>query len=228
MTTALDIITDALLEIGAHDLGQNVPAEMSSHGLRMLNRICQRWSVTPAMIPVLTEISVPLNGAASYTIGPTGADVTAARPIRIDRATAVDAASNEYPVNVLSRPEWDGIFNKNVTGGPPTDIWYQASTPGRVYVYPKSAGYTLKLDCQTLLTSFPGLSTTVTLPEGYESALTLTLAIDLCGTYQMQPTPSLMARQAGIVRAIKAVNAEPLLVSIGLEASQDYEIERGY
>jgi hypothetical protein len=152
----------------------------------------------------------------------------AARPIRIDRATYV-LDGLEYPVNVLSREEWDAIYSKNVDGGPISDIWYEASnTNGRVYVYPKAPSGVLKLDAPTLLASFAGLSTALSLPVGYESALMLTLAIDLAGSYRVQVTPDLRTRAAGAVRVLKRMNTEPLLMTVGTTARQEYQIERGY
>lgn len=227
MTTALTLITDALIEIGAHDLGQSVPAEDAALGLRYLNRIMERWSNSPSMFPVLPETSVPMNGAASYTIGPAG-NVVSARPLRIDRATFV-LGDVEYPVNVLSRQEWDAIAVKDVTGAPVSDIWYDAAnTNARVYVYPKAASGTLKLDAPTLLGTFASTSTVLDLPAGYESALVLTLASDLAGAFQRPVTPDLRVRTAGAVRVLKRTNSEPLLVSPGLTGSQEFEIERGY
>lgn len=228
MTTALELITDALIEIGAHDLGQSVPAEDAALGLRKLNQLMERWSNSPSLFPVLPETSVTMTGAASYTIGPTGGTVST-RIIRIDRATFVDAGGLESPVNVLNRQQWDDIAVKAVTGSPVSDIWYDAAnTDGRVYVYPKAATGTLKLDAPTLLTSFATTASTITLPVGYESAVVLTLACDLAGSFNRPTPPELKQRAAGAVRVLKRMNAEPLLVSLGISGSQDYEIERGY
>lgn len=227
MTTALEIITDALMEIGAHDLGQSVPAEDAAFALRHLNRLAQSWSNTRLMIPVLTEISVPLDGSASYTIGPTG-DVVAARPISVDAAIATDGAGTDYDVRVYSRELWDSIPVKASTGGPPDCIWYEATqTNGTVYVYPRCSDYTLKLRAKTNLTTFT-LSGTVTLPEGYESALVYCLAKQLAGAYRQPVTQDLKEKAAGAVSAIKRTNSEPVLMNLGLSSSELFNIERGY
>lgn len=227
--TALDLITDALIEIGAHDLGQAVPADEAALCLRKLNQMLERWATSPSMYPVLPEVTVPLNGAASYTIGPTG-NVVATRPIRIDRATCVDTNGFEYPVNVLSRPEWDDIPNKDVTGGPVSDVWYDASvTNGRVYVYPKAdSEYSLKLDVTSSIFTFSNLSTASTLPVGYHSAIVANLAVELAPSFQRPASPDLVKRAAGSVRALKRSNTEPLLVDVGLQSQQVFEISRGY
>ena len=227
--TALDLITDALIEIGAHDLGQAVPADEAALCLRKLNQMLERWATSPSMYPVLPEVSVPLNGAASYTIGPTG-DVVATRPIRIDRATCVDTTGFEYPVNALSRPEWDAISNKDVTGGPVSDVWYDATqTNGRLYVYPKAGNEdTVKLDVTSSIFSFSGLSTTSTLPVGYHPAIVANLAVELGPSFQRPISQQLEKRAAGSVRALKRSNTEPLLVDIGLTTGESFQIERGY
>jgi len=228
MTTALDLITDALFEIGAAEIGQALPSEDSTIGLRKLNQLLQRWSNKRFLFPVLTEFSVTLTGAASYTLGPSG-DVVGLRPLKINAASCI-AGGVEYPVTVRTRAEWDAIAVKDVTGGPVSEVWYEAAnTNGRVYVYPKASGYTLKLDAQALLTSFADLTTSLDLPEGYESAIVLTLADDLASTYGKRTPDDVLRRGAGARRAIKALNYEPVLATQELAgSSSDYRIERGY
>jgi hypothetical protein len=226
MTTAREIVSDALRELGVLAAADTASAEDASFGLRKLNQMVQRWSNTRLMVPTLTEINVPLTGAASYTIGPTG-DVVAARPIRVNGASAT-LAGVEYHVRVLNRDQWGDIAFKAVDGGPPDSVWYEATnTNGTIYVYPRSDTYTLVLECQTLLASF-ALGTTVTLPEGYESALILTLAEDMAGVYGRPVGQDLKGRARGARLAVKRTNTEPLLCSLGLVGSEDYRIERGY
>lgn len=227
MSTGLDIITDALQELGIVGAGQSVSAEDAALCLRRLNQVVQRWSNMRLFFPVLTEISITLDGSASYLVGPGGATVTA-RPNRIMSATAIDSGGLEYPVDIISRREWDSIVQKDVTGGPPEYIWHEAlSTNSAVHVYPKASSYTLKLDCQVLLSSFT-FAGDVTLPEGYESALVLTLAYDVAGAFGVPVRPDLMRKQSAAVRAIKRTNAEPVILTSERATDEPAEIERGY
>lgn len=226
--TALDIINDALMEIGVLGVGRTASADDAAFSLRKLNQIIQRWSNQRLTFPVLQEYSITLTGAASYTLGPGGSPVTL-RPIKIVRATAVDSGGLEYDVRVLTQAQWDGIGDKSTTGGPPDAIWYQASvTNGVVYVYPKATGYTLKLDAQGLLTGVYSLTTALTFPEGYESALMLTLADDIGAAFGKPTGADIRRRQAAAVALIKRTNHEPLLVSDAIFAGSDSDIERGY
>lgn len=227
MTTAATIIADALIEIGAQGASDTTPAEDQALCLRKLNQIAQRWSNSRLAVPVLTEISIPMTGAQTYTIGPTGV-VVAARPIKAISATAIDANGLEYPVSLYARRDWDAIGQKAVLGGPPDVAWYQPSTPnGVLHVYPLSTAYTIRLDCLTLLASFPSAATTLVLPEGYESALTLTLADDVAAAFGKQTTADTRRRCAAAMAAIKATNTEAVYLDVGMRG-QEYQIERGY
>ena len=227
MTTASIIVSDALAEIGAIGAGETPSAEDAAFCLRKLNQILQRWSNSRLAVPTLTEVSVPLTGLQSYTIGPTGA-IVSPRPIRAVSATAVEPSGIEYPVSLYARRDWDAIGFKDVDGGPPSVAWYQPTlVNGVVYVYPKATGYTLKLDCLCLLASFATLSAEVALPEGYDTALTLTLADDIASAFGAQTKPDTRRRCAAAMTAIKSANLEPLYLDVG-QAGDEFMIERGY
>lgn len=230
MANAQTIITDALLEIGVLGPADSLPPEDAALGLRKLNQILQRWSNLRLMLPVLTQINVPLNGGQIYSIGPSG-DVVALRPLRVMSASSVDNFGTEYPCNVINQELWNSISVKNVVGGPVSDVWYEATnTDGRIHVYPKAASnYSLHLQCMVLLDSFT-LSEDVALPEGYETALTLTLADDLASSYGRQSSPDLRRRATAAVRVVKRTNSEPLLMGTeaGMVQQRRFRIERGY
>ena len=227
MSIALDIITDALQEIGVVDAGGTVPPEDAAFCLKRLNQILQTWANTPLALPALTKISVPMTAAQTYTIGPTGG-VVASRPVKVVSAVLRDSAGQDSPVDILNAAEWNAIYAKT-SSGPTTAVWYQATvTDGTLHVYPQSAGYTLILDCQTLLTSFASTATAVTLPEGYEAALMLTLVDSIAGAYRQPVTADQRRRLTGAMSAVKRTNTEPLYVCIEGAGGDDYEIERGY
>jgi hypothetical protein len=228
MTTAATIISDALIEIGVIGAKDTPDAEDIGLCLRKLNQLLQRLSNSPLSFPTLAKISFPLTGLQSYTVGPTGS-VVAARPLNISHATAVDANGAEYVVDVISRQEWDGIAIKNVDGGPPSRLYYSATTTnGTAYVYPQTSGYTLSLHCTTLLASYANSAATVTLPEGYESLLTLMLADDVATAFGKQTSPDTRRRLAAALKGVQRTNSEPLYLDIGLCSRDEFEIERGY
>jgi hypothetical protein len=227
MTTALTLITDALIEHGVIGAGDDPQPEDAALCLRKLNQILQRLSTSRLAFPTLTEISVPLTGAESYTVGPTGV-ITVARPVTVNSVTALDSAGMEYAVKAITRAEWDSIGLKSATGGPPECVWYEATnTNGVIHVYPVSTGYTLKMDCQVLLSSFASVHDQLALPEGYESLLTLMLADDIGPAFGRETSRDLFRRLRTALNGIKVVNAEPVYLSAGMGAA-DFRIGRGY
>lgn len=225
MTTAAEIIADALAEIGVIGATDTPEAEDYAFCLRKLNQILERWSNSRLAFPVLTEISIALTGAQTYTLGPATSTV---RPLKIENATAVDVNGTEYPVTVITRAEWDAIPVKDVSGGPPDWVWYQASnTNGTVNVYPKASGYTLRLDCQTLLASFATTSVELALPEGYAQALTLSLAAEIAPAYARPVSQDTRRNLASVMAGIRSTNAEPVYLDVGFK-EREYEIERGW
>ena len=226
-TTALDLISDALAEIGVLGAGQTAAPEDAAIGLRYLNRLVQRWSNSPLQVPVVTQVDVPLTGAQTYTIGPSGADVTADRPLTVVAARAVDSGDLRHPLDVLARNEWGMIANRG-DGGAPGFVYYERAMPnGILHVYPTGSGYTVELDCLSIIERYE-LATVVSLPDGYESALVLSLAEDLCGPFGKRGEMELRGRAKGARAVVKRTNAEPLMQEQPLRAHTDFEIERGW
>lgn len=229
MTTALELITDAMGELGASDVGQALHANDAALGLRVLNRLFARWSNMRLLQPVLAELSVTQTGAASYTLGPGGSPARA-RPIQILSATYVDSGNLEHPVSILTRQQWDAIPNKADTGTYPDCIWYAAeATNGILYAYPRASSGALKLDVLTNMQAMT-LASTLTLPDGYEAAIVPTLADDLAAQYGMRTPPDVLRRAVGAVRALKRVNHEPVRVvqEMALVGHYGADIQRGY
>jgi hypothetical protein len=228
VTTALTLITDAMGELGLVGAGQTPTSNDADLCLRYLNRLFERWSNMRLLQPVLTQISVTMTGAASYTLGPGGSPVTV-RPMKVLSVTYVDAGGLESPVDILTREQWDAIPNKADTGTYPECVWYAPElTNGVLYVYPKPSAGTLKVDCLAVMQSL-ALSATLTLPAGYESAIVATLADDIAGQFGRPVPADVRRRAAGAVRALKRTNYEPLLMVQELAMSGDTgEIERGY
>lgn len=226
MTTALEIITDALGELGVVGAGQSVSANDSTLGLRYLNRIFERWSNMRLLQPVLTQLSVTQTGAASYTLGPGGSPTT--RPIKVLSATYVDTGSTEYPVQLITRAQWDAIPNKADTGSYPGRIWYAPElTNGVLYAYPRVSSGALKLDCLTTMQAL-ALAGTLTLPPGYEAAIVPALADDLSASYGRQVSPDVRRRAAGALAALKRTNQEPIYAVQELAGEPSANILRGY
>lgn len=182
MATALSIITDALLEIGAIDPGTTVDSTEANDALRTLNRLMETLSNARAFAYFDDEISLALTGQASFTVGPSG-DVVDLRPITVESATVV-LNSITYPVRVYTVQQWDSIAFKTETGSLPSAIYYEGTMPnGTVHLWPLSTGCTINIRALTLVNSFATLATSLSMPPGYEEALIKNLAVLIAPQY---------------------------------------------
>ena len=71
MTTAIDIISRALKDIGALDAGETPTPDAATDALDMLNDLLDQWSNEDQIVFNFTEIIFPIvQGQTQYTIGP--------------------------------------------------------------------------------------------------------------------------------------------------------------
>lgn len=209
MATALDVITNALVEIGAYAAGEVPSGADSSHALSRLNRLIDSWN---AERPTIFSQSIAtydlVASTQSRTIGPTGNYVVAVRPMEIVRANLI-SGSDRYPVNVRDSAWWMEQDDRSITTLP-TDLYYNPTFPnGTLYFWPipDSSSYDIELETRSLLSTLAALATTFSMPPGYEEAITQTLAELLCPVYG-KPLTAELAESARKARAvIKGANS---------------------
>ena len=200
MTTARQIIEQALRSIQVLGQGQTLSANEAAYALEMLNDLLGSWSVEGGLVFQDVIETFSLTGAASYTIG-TGGDFNTARPYDITNAyvTAV-GGSNDYPLQRYSQSQYANLSNKSITSGISEAYYFDNNFPlANIFLYPKpTSSYTITLYSRKPLTEFTTLNTDISLPSGYKRALQQNLAIDLAPTYEREPTQSLlsMARES--------------------------------
>lgn len=204
MATATTICTDALKEIGVLAEGDTPTTTMLDDAFRALNRIMELLSNDQSFAYTPSLSSLALTGQASFTIGPSGADVTATRPISIESAF-VTRSNLDYPVRVVNNQLWDSIVYKTSTGANTEIIWYEPTMPnGIIHVWPKCSGCTINLRTINLVNSFASLSTTLSMPPGYEELLVKSLAINVAPQYPTCTLSPLTIRAAN--NALKVIN----------------------
>lgn len=214
---AADIIQSAGYEIGVFAPGEAIPAADALWCLEKMQRIIDQWNAVRELIfsVGLQTFTIPPN-TAPVTIGPTGALVPSDgyRPVRIGNAMFVlNAGSNavDTPINLRDKDWWAGNPVKSQTSSIITDLFYDPAQPnGKLNFWPVCNGAgTVRLELWSSLKQAPLLTTALGFVQGYWEALTLTLAVSLCPSYERQPSPVLMERQASAMRMILANNAPP-------------------
>ena len=205
MTTS-DLCTDALGEIGAARSGDVPPPEDLDLASRVLNRIFDDLNAEDAGVYADVFASFVLTpNLQPHTIGlaantPTWTVTGGSRPEAILAANLILTTSTpnvDTKIEVRDRAWWMAQSVKTLTSAFPTDVFYSADWPnGSLYFWPvPTTAYSVRLLLRITLASL-ALTDTFTLPPGYQSALTLTLAEQLAKPFGQALTPDLVTRAA--------------------------------
>lgn len=237
--TAQTIINSSFKLLGKLGAGESPDADDSTDALQALQDMLDAWSTEPLMIYVVREVSHTLTANdGQYSIAATGADIAAARPIRIrDGAFIRDADSGDHALRVThERAEYAAIYKKTAAANRPTLLFYDPSFPsGTIYLWPvPTAAETLKFHAETTFSTY-ALGDTFTLPPGYRRCVVHNLALELAPLFRVT-VPDDVRRIADESRAwLKTVNApRPGLkndaagIGRGDSGGTTYDINRGY
>lgn len=217
MTTAQDIIQDSLERIGVYAAGETMSSADAQRALTVLNDMLDSWSNESLTCFAILEQNGTLNpGQNSYQIGNGASDFNMTRPIKIlegpGTAYLLDSNNNRYPVDVIPQAQWNMLWNiEAVNSNLPDTIFYDPQFPiGIINVYPQpNTSIQLYWDSYLQLSDFAELSTTVSLPPGYNRAIKACLALEL-GPYfkpdNWQPSALLVSSAAAAKADIKRTN----------------------
>jgi hypothetical protein len=220
MSTFLDLATDSLVSIGQGGQGQSISPEMSQQALRVCNRMIANWSLQRLMLYVITTRTFTLTGALQdYTIGPSAAgpgSFVGPRPDLIESCYAIPVGSQmHWQMSVLDRPKWGAIADIGAMTSPfgvPQSIYPEYLYPNLAFhVWPiPQATCQITLGTWELLQQFVTIFDTVNFPPGYEKAITLNLALELCPYYDIPPQAMMATLAAKSLVDIQTINAQSL------------------
>lgn len=210
MATFRDIVTDSMIELGVLQANETPSAEDSAWVLRKLVRLFDNLNAyRPAVYceNFTTFSFVPSQQA--YTIGPSGADLTAAiRPVTLDGVNVI--LNNVSPVvrnpcNVRDWQWWQYNAVQGITSSFPTDVYYEPGWPdGTIYFWPVPiVAYDFELVTRTLVDESITLAGTFSMPPGYLDMVIFSLAeacIPSFGTVSGE-TAARISRAASAARA---------------------------
>ena len=215
MATVIDIIDDALQEIGAYGAGETVSGSDSAVALRALNNLLDDLRNQDLSVYAQQNVSATLPAnTQSLTIGPT-LEIDVARPVKIESGSFVTQSNLDYPLRVITRKEYNDIVLKNVEGSWPSVCFYDALLPtGNVFFFPKGA-CTVTLVVQIPFAQYATTGTTLVLPPGVERMLGLMLAVEVASKFRLNVTDSTVNKCDSAVRNYKRLNLKvPQLESL--------------
>ena len=182
--TRNDIVSAALRSLGILAAGETASTEDFTNCTFALNLILKRLATKGYMPWVYQTVSIPLVvGTQSYTIAPSGADITANRPLRIAQGWYLDPNNNRTPLNQVSRQEFN-MFTPSTNPGLINSFYYEQSIgtsavqTGRVYFWPvmNLSGYTAQLSFERQIQDISGATENFDVPQDSFDALRWLLA----------------------------------------------------
>lgn len=214
MATAQTLIDRSLRLIGALESGESPTAQETADVLIALNAMIDSWRNDDLLVYGITEVSKVLTPAdGGYTIG-ASANIDTTRPVKIEGAR-VTVSGVDYPCEVITEAQWRAIDYKTTQGIPCVVYYDPQMATGTVNLWPvPDAAYTLVLSLWTPIATLATAGTTVTLPPGYERALTSNLAIEIAPEFQKGVPAALEKTARESLKAIKRTNVRPFYADI--------------
>lgn len=207
LTSALEVIKGAMLRVGVLDPIEAPTAEQTAVCLDALNGLIDTMQ-TSALSGIGQVEYVASVTAGAVTIGPTG-QIDVPRPLLIAGAYC-RIAGIDYPVEVISKQEWDAIDIKSLGSTWPEVCWYDDAMPiGTIHLWPvPSAPVRLHVTVADMLMPFDTAHTSQHLGQGLKRALVLSLALEVCPIFGAQPTPQLLRDASNAMRVYKRTRAD--------------------
>ena len=168
MTTALDIIQSAFERCNAVAPGEVLDADSAAFAFRRLNEIVDQWAPRFGLSYLSRITSAAQTGNITLGAG-AWASITPGTEI-------VAASANGIPLAPITQQQYTGLFNPAQTGTP--QVW-SADGLSTVYLWPVPNGQTIKLMTRDGVGSFVDQTTDYTLPDGYKSAFSAALAVEI-------------------------------------------------
>lgn len=240
--TALDVITDAMIEVGMLAPGEVPDSETGQWAFRKLNYLVDEWEAQAGKVYSYNFSVFTLVAALSpHTIGPSGTATFSTglqpRPTRIESASLLlnESAPSpngvvDLPINIRDAAWWAGQQVKGIQTNVPTDLYYDPTNPdGSIYFWPvPNVQRQVRLQLQNLLSQYIAITDPLggpggvgTLPPAYRAALMYTLAERLCPGSKLQAMPELKEQAVVARAALFSNNAKSPRI-----ASQDFGMPR--
>jgi hypothetical protein len=195
--------------LGVYSIGETPSADESAEALFALNAMVESWSNENLFIYAKTLNVINFSaGVVSHTVGPSGQTITE-RPVEVLEASHIQFEGVDYPLSIFTLTDYEKIPTKT-TQGIPTILHVLPNMPNiRVQLWPvPSATMTLNLWSNKALQSFASLTDVVTLPPGYERALTYCLAQEIGPEFDAPVSPDITKKAMQARKVIKRTNTE--------------------
>jgi hypothetical protein len=220
---ALDLITDAFIEIGACPPGESPSPEEQQWGLRKLNDLIDEWQARkPFVYSYVYSVFTLVAGLSPHTIGPSGLATfstgTQPRPVRLESSALllnISPGQVDFLMNIRDHVWWAENQVKSIQTSVPTDVYYDPTFPdGSLYFWPvPNIDYQVRLQFWQMVAQFVTIQDPIggpggpnTLPPAWRAALKLSLAEMLLPGSNREANPVLIRRAIEARKALFSAN----------------------
>jgi hypothetical protein len=196
IVTVGTMIQDAMGLINATEMDETPSASEMAKALRAANAMLGRWATQRLLLRATTAVAFnTVVGQETYTIGLSGATITAAKPLSILSGDVKDSMMH-YPLVAIPKDQLGAFGDREVSQAMPTHVSYdpgaaqQAVHTGTITLYPvPNKVYAVTLDADAYLTELVNLTDNITFEPVYYEALLYGLAVRLFRRYSDDKTP---------------------------------------
>lgn len=208
MTTATEIISEALGAIGMLNAGETASAEDALTCLNILNTMIDAWNL-PSLTQYTTQDATATltAGDDDLTIGP-AQEISVTRPARIELGSYVRSGGIDYPLTGLNEAEYNRISLKDVGGHVPRFFYYDVGAlTGTIYYWPvPSTSCVVHHPVATQFSAFADLVTSYNFPQGYKRAMVFNLALEIAPHFEQPPAVWIDSAARKALRLVKRAN----------------------
>ena len=158
----------------------------------------EAWQIDKLDVYAFVDTAYSLvAGTSSYTVGPSGNFNLTPRPHKIEECF-VRYANIDSAVEIVTAEQWFAISDKTTASTYPDRAYYEPSlSTGTLKVFPvPNAVSSLHIVTWQVVSTLAALSTSITLPPGYERAMAYNLAVEWAGPEFGIPVPESVSRIA--------------------------------
>jgi hypothetical protein len=221
--TVRSLVTDALVEIGVLEPGEQASAAQAAIGLRRVQTMIDTWAADRLTLSLQLQTSFTWPAStSSVQVGP-GQTVNMDRPMWINQINFVIPGSSpaiEVPIGQMDEDAYSALSIKGLPSALPTQSFYQTNLTdanGTLFLWPQPQSLTIVIYTPQAVGVPASLNSVLQGPPGYADAFLYQLALKLSGPFGvkvMEQYPLLPRMATAAFENMKKPNIDPGALSI--------------
>lgn len=186
------VITGALRKLAVLPSGGTPSAAQIADASEALNALIKAFHADGMPVWKMgSKTFTVTDGTSSYTIAPSGADITNVQPLKVVQALYTVSGASAVPMNVYNRYDFQELPNLSTIEGTPVNLYYQPlRTSGVIKLWPTpdNSTTTVTIHYQAPFEDMDAAGDDFDFPAYWIQALIYNLAWSLSPEYGIPPT----------------------------------------